>query len=609
MGQVAACGDLHKYDSACEMSVCTESVNGLPGDTGSPSDQWIINFTKGTVYEKMPISQAFLKLWVSPKTVKDFHKNEEVTCFTSVVGLDYERKIYKIIIRDVLDFEVCPNFVKYLGDGVHCSYADVYNLANTKNWQEKQNKRHDQEDGRESMDLNWHLQRNITYMLNEIKKRPGIYEDEIDKNIIKKPTDIQSDFIKHESYEEEWKWYMLPLDSVKKYTYDLLVNESMGKDMKCAKFFTDILDINDESVEVWRVIFQIMVACYTMSLCKMTHNDLHLNNIYVVKLPDEKNFVYNINNNVYAFKSSYLVKVYDFDRSYAQQLGRNPVLDDVSLELDSFSQTNDLFGNRDAIKIWAFLYYAADNETKNKILKICVNKTKTNTDDGSDIRYSKRQKRDAGVSKNTKDVQALFNYKNSHNLSKLKKVVDKKGKKKKKEVGFDVDDYDKFSSIESMLESVSTDEFAKTSNISLESGKDCDYYSMCNPGMFDEEGRLTLLNESLGSYRTFVDLEFRLQQDKSVLLNNIKHQCTIRTQGLQAEIKGLTQQREFLKTQLSNLSKSKARTLKQLGDQHELIRQLDREITIKSVLISRIEQQAKAYTKKANKLKPGVRTK
>jgi len=39
--------------------------------------------------------------------------------------------MYKIVIRPLIDYNVCPNFIRYLGSGENCSFDSVMRLLST----------------------------------------------------------------------------------------------------------------------------------------------------------------------------------------------------------------------------------------------------------------------------------------------------------------------------------------------------------------------------------------------------------------------------------------------------------------------------------------------
>jgi len=65
---------------------------------------------------------------------------------------------------------------------------------------------------------------------------------------------------------------------------------------------------------VLSALFQLAVACYALSLSKTTHNDLHMNNIFIQKIP-WTTATYVIDEISYTFRTDNKVKVFDFNKS------------------------------------------------------------------------------------------------------------------------------------------------------------------------------------------------------------------------------------------------------------------------------------------------------
>ena len=103
------------------------------------------------------------------------------------------------------------------------------------------------------------------------------------------------------------------------------------------KFITDILT-------------QSVIACYSLYLSCVSHNDLHPDNIRIVKSKEKNKYLYKINGINYYFESIYCIKVFDYDRSYIKGLN-NPNLID-----NKHSQTNELVEPKDFIKLFCYIF-------------------------------------------------------------------------------------------------------------------------------------------------------------------------------------------------------------------------------------------------------------
>jgi len=107
--------DLYDTTNVCEIYSCVKNVKGLKSDSASPTDTWIITFKNDTTYNDKPINKGFLKIFVNNnnKTLGKISKIKDI----QLSALKYELRIYRDVIRKLVDYRICPNFIKYL-DGL-----------------------------------------------------------------------------------------------------------------------------------------------------------------------------------------------------------------------------------------------------------------------------------------------------------------------------------------------------------------------------------------------------------------------------------------------------------------------------------------------------------
>ena len=116
--------EIIKYDTdVCKLSPYVKQVKGFNANSASPTDTWVVYFKDNVYYENTdkteePLKNAFIKLFIST----DFNSYPETK------ALEYEIKIYRDIIRPLIDYNVCKNFVKYLGSGLNCTYYDLKSM-------------------------------------------------------------------------------------------------------------------------------------------------------------------------------------------------------------------------------------------------------------------------------------------------------------------------------------------------------------------------------------------------------------------------------------------------------------------------------------------------
>jgi hypothetical protein len=338
--------ELQEYSDVCNMANClSKEIKGIEAESASSTDAWIVNFKKGTTYNEEKIEHAFLKIWISNLTFKRLDqgmlKKEEYDYITTeyssdLLSLDYEAKVYRDIIKPLIELNICPNFIKFLGLGENCSFDNLTSMLKSNHLLTRRKVNNTTE-----LNRYWNLYGTSVALIT----------DDIRNSIDKNYTDSTlKSFQKKLSIE----------DVEKKFTYNILANEAIGPGTITIEDFilkhknnTGIPCTKKSDVEVWLVIFQVLAACYAMSSSKMCHNDLHLYNIYVEPIKEQRfNYIYD--KTLFTFKTKHLVKVFDFDRSFVTRLGENPYL--ASDFCQTSSQCNRYIENLDALKIMSGIY-------------------------------------------------------------------------------------------------------------------------------------------------------------------------------------------------------------------------------------------------------------
>lgn len=330
---MSVCTFLHSYQNACEIGGCIENITGLASDSASPTDTWILNFRRGTMYKGKNINSAFLKWWADPSSPLDrfemvnnqmmvytppqsglisglfraqaqnqpnLYPNRELQ--TSLLALNYELNIYREIIKPLIELQICPNFVRYIAssDGT-CTLDNMSSFLHSLN-----------------NPLN-RLGRSLRYMLTNINGRPSINSN-VDLN--------------------QNQQYISTLRN--DYKFRLLITESMENSSTWHTFVdTTLIQTNDtlqdflvpdQNKTILKLFFQILVGCLAMNYSNMTHKDLHSGNVFITPRSNNEELVYIIDGNAYRTDLPFLAKIYDFDRAYVQNLGENP--DAHSMELN-----------------------------------------------------------------------------------------------------------------------------------------------------------------------------------------------------------------------------------------------------------------------------------
>lgn len=105
------------------------------------------------------------------------------------------------------------------------------------------------------------------------------------------------------------------------------------------------LRIINNNIEMTNICLQVLVAIYQMeNILELGHNDIHTNNIMVQELPHvhyTKHVIYEKGKKyIIPIKSKYMVKLFDWDRSYSSFTGTNRLLDDDESLCGTYNQCN-----------------------------------------------------------------------------------------------------------------------------------------------------------------------------------------------------------------------------------------------------------------------------
>lgn len=321
MGQGQSCSELNEFKNACEMYNCVNDVNGLSSNSASPTDTWIVTFESGTRYEEEYIHKGFIKFFIDPGMLPPTYGSMDI-----LNSLKYEIQIYRDIVRPLIDQQICPNFVRYLGSGANCNFDSMMNILEGKT---------KSLDGylknRDELERSFAL--NVHYMRNTIPDRPSINKNTDPKHVTQAMIDIS-----------------------KTLTYNLLVNKPFSPGTgNLSEWFENNLRHGQRMTKLhWGVVFQAIAGCYALSLSKTVHNDLHHGNVWIEQHSNPINYIIGQERKGYSVRVGYKALIYDFDRAYCTRIGHNSILENFSIK--NASQSNEFIPNKDMVKFFAYLY-------------------------------------------------------------------------------------------------------------------------------------------------------------------------------------------------------------------------------------------------------------
>jgi hypothetical protein len=324
--------DLQETTNVCKITSCINTIKGIPSNSASPTDIWIITFNDGVKYENKDIKMAILKIFADPNSAS-LYTSIDKQKLNDVKGLNYELHIYKDVIADIIDYKICSNFVKYLSSGINCSYQDLLSLLkdHLKNYDKNLT----------LAECKNSLNRNIEYLyMYKRSNRPSIQD---------------IDYIRYNPPNRNLR-------------YNMIMNET-SNGIKFSDWLEEYKIVSNFETELWNILLQIAVACYSMALSKMVHNDLHSGNIFIEKYDSDKTVTYYVNNFPIVIKTRFKALIYDFDRAYCKSLGDNPIL--IPFYCTEASQCNRFIENKDIVKILCYVVSSINNtRVKLQLLKL-----------------------------------------------------------------------------------------------------------------------------------------------------------------------------------------------------------------------------------------------
>ena len=333
----------------CKLGKCIRGVQGLPSNSSSPSDTWLLDFKSGTRYENsdgkfIDIPNAFCKVFIEPSSLEKWLEKANVSMelanswkgrYLTLQGLEYELHFSEFVQREIIDAKKSPHFVRTFSTGKSCKFQDLQETL---------------EKGGISYPAA-SLSRNMYYSIQVHPTRPSISTPTI----------------------PEWPDW-------NNFRFSFLLNQQIDNQ---SKTFHQWMHHNRDKHEflpnLFAVLFQICQACYALYLERACHNDLHSNNIWITHRPGVKtNVSYTVGSKTYIFpETDHLVRLFDFDRSYAESLGPNPVLD--SEVCANYGSCNAAVEPKDFVKVLCYVVGAMKTPLQQQIVRSILIDEKRNT--------------------------------------------------------------------------------------------------------------------------------------------------------------------------------------------------------------------------------------
>lgn len=253
-----------------KLNTLINKIEGIENINASPIDTWIVQFNDYVTYNYQHIKYGSLKIFIE--------KNNDIDL------INHEIEIYKNIIKPLLRYNICSNFINSLCCIKNCNYKDLVNILIGKIGNLNKN------------NIIKNLNNNLYYIRNKKNFKHAI--DSKKYNSFKKTPECEK--------------------------YNIFLTEDKSKNSInlgawIMKHFKDI-DFEDN---FWNILFQICFACYTMSLSKLIHNDMHIGNILIENLENKQIYLYYINGIQFIIKTQYKAIICNFNKSYIVENNEN----------------------------------------------------------------------------------------------------------------------------------------------------------------------------------------------------------------------------------------------------------------------------------------------
>lgn len=245
-----------------------------------------------SIKSELGMPRVFLKIWIqwnktdkklilaNKSKLKDFYRYEAGFNDAEISSLEYEARMYQYITDNIILKNVSPNFIPILLNHTCSIDSIIENISSLKS-------------------------NTFDKLYRKLK-------------IIKTVGDPDIRFIMTGSAPDVMVMHM----------FCILVN-SLGPDQ-----FRTMLDLkrsikrqlNLSKSEYKAIIFQCFYIFYILHEYRIMHNDTHFSNMLVQLLDEPVIFEININGRLVRFATQYVVKLFDWDRSYREDDGPNDIL-------------------------------------------------------------------------------------------------------------------------------------------------------------------------------------------------------------------------------------------------------------------------------------------
>ena len=359
---------------------CANNLKGQKSDSASPSDLLLFDFKINTNYEGENITKGFQKIFISNYDELISRYNIEMSNNNKIDISDHKKKIdilfyeyyvYLNKIKNLLDRNVNPHFVKVIGGKLDVNYNNMKKYIL------------DKVDIDTSIKLNRNDIIKFNFTNNFISMSHSLLRDSLTENIDRKIIkDVNYFIIKDNKYSptdlytkmyniiENVKYGFIMtegIDLINIFNFKQFIEMPLYKGIALKKF---VILTNKSDNYLYYFCFQLVSACYALFLTGINHNDMHFGNILIKKVKPHIN-EYHINDKVYKILIDYKIIIYDFDRAYCESYNESKKYENIYLsDYKNHLIYNNLFLFKDIFKIFMHLYHVTNDINKKKLLSI-----------------------------------------------------------------------------------------------------------------------------------------------------------------------------------------------------------------------------------------------
>ena len=258
MGNTATTVDIGNFSDACLISSVTDSMERLGAVEKASEIQLFLN--SRARYKGVPIQSALLRFW--PTVSRHFYKRNY-----------NELSVYKHILHNLVDFNICPNFQRYLGSSKNCHF-DILNTI----YVDKEK--------------------------NKIPELVGIH------------VDLKAAGLEH--YNDPMEITPEEIDAAKNRTYAILVTESSSRTTLGEYLFQLKEEVTDRKrpagivpQELLVILLQICFACYAMHQTGLVHSNLNIESVMIEKSKNQR-VTYIMETHICSFDVHNIPKIINF---------------------------------------------------------------------------------------------------------------------------------------------------------------------------------------------------------------------------------------------------------------------------------------------------------